>query len=48
MVARHTGYMPPNQLAVKNLNEFYAKNPNNMTAVPEPAPYDGMVRLPRG
>lgn len=33
VVARHTGYMPPNQLAVKNLNEFYAKNPNNMTAV---------------
>ena len=33
VVARQTGYMPPNQLAVKNLQEFYAKNPNNLTAV---------------
>lgn len=33
VVARQTGYMPPNQLAVKNLKRFYAKNPNNLTAV---------------
>ncbi|WFS60903.1 ABC transporter substrate-binding protein [Pseudodesulfovibrio thermohalotolerans] len=33
IVARYTGYMPANQLAVKNLKEFYEKNPNNLTAV---------------
>ena len=33
VVARQTGYMPPNQVAVKNLATFYKNNPNNLTAV---------------
>ncbi|MDC7222709.1 MAG: ABC transporter substrate-binding protein [Spirochaetales bacterium] len=33
-VARKTGYMPPNKVAAESrLKEFYAENPNNLTAV---------------